>query len=112
MRGEGYTRDISSGGIFVVTRDRLPSGTAVEMEVTLPSLTENRSGVFLRTLGRVVRLDETGFAAAADIEFRVQFAGGFSSASAVGARGGNGKCKAGSRRNQAMQMRLVPRFWM
>lgn len=73
IRGEGHTRDISPSGVFVLTSDRLPSGTAVKLEVVLPSLREKRSGASLRTQGHVVRSEEIGFAAVADMGFRMQF---------------------------------------
>jgi hypothetical protein len=72
IRGEGYTRDISPSGVFVLTSDRLPSGTAVKLEVALPSLRQEPSGAFLRTHAHVVRSEELGFAAVADMGFRMQ----------------------------------------
>jgi hypothetical protein len=75
MRGEGYTRDISSTGVYVLTGERLPSGTAVKLDVTLPSLRGRRSGASLRTQGHVVRSEEVGFAASAEMGFRMQLPG-------------------------------------
>jgi hypothetical protein len=72
MRGEGYTRDISSIGVYVLTGERLPSGAVVKLEVTLPSLRGQSSGACLRTHGHVVRSEDVGFAAAADMGFRMQ----------------------------------------
>jgi hypothetical protein len=72
MRGEGYTRDISSIGVFVLTDDRLPPGTVVKLEVALPSLRGQRSGACLRTQGHVVRSEEVGFAATANMGFRMR----------------------------------------
>jgi hypothetical protein len=72
MRGEGYTRDISPSGVYVLTSDRLPSGAVLELEVALPSLRGQRTGAYLRTHGHVVRSEEVGFAAAADMGFRMQ----------------------------------------
>lgn len=73
MRGEGYTRDISSSSVYVLTTDRLPSGSVVKLEVALPSLLGQGSGACLGTQGHVVRCEEVGFAAAADMGFRMQF---------------------------------------
>jgi hypothetical protein len=73
MRSEGYTRDISQSGVFVLTRDRLPPGTVVKLEVTLPSLRGQGLGACLRSQGDVVRSEEVGFAAAANLGFRMQF---------------------------------------
>ena len=72
MRGEGFTRDISPTGVYVLTGERLPSGVVVKLEVSLPSLRERRSGACLRTHGHVVRAEELGFAAAAEMGFRMQ----------------------------------------
>jgi hypothetical protein len=70
--GEGHTRDISPVGVFVVTHDRLPAGTPVLLEVSLPSPHERRSGVRLQTHGKVIRTEEKGFAAVADMGFAIQ----------------------------------------
>jgi hypothetical protein len=73
IRGQGYTRDISPTGVFVLTTDSLSSGAVVNLEITLPSLRGQRSGACLRTIGHVVRSEELGFAAVADLGFRMQF---------------------------------------
>ena len=73
IKSEGYTRDISSSGVFVLTSDRLLSGTAVKLEVSLPAPRETSSSATLMSQGRVVRSEETGFAAAADTGFRMRF---------------------------------------
>jgi hypothetical protein len=112
MRGEGYTRDISPAGVFVLTSDRLSSGTPVKLEVILPSLNEKRSGASLRTQGHVVRSEEIGFAAVADMGFRMRFPEGSSSADSVGNRDGNGKFEESSKRDEALAMVPVSRFWM
>jgi len=96
IQGKGYTRDISPAGVFVLTSDRLPADTTVNLEVTLPSLHQNRRGVSLRTQGRVVRLEEVGFAAAAEVGFRMWFPEGSSSTNSLGKRRGNGKFEAGT----------------
>jgi hypothetical protein len=116
-RGEGYTRDISSSGVFVLTSDRLPSGTAVRLEVALPSLREKTSGTSLQTQGHVVRSEEIGFAAAADVGFRMRFPQGASTERVLSKGRGNGRFDVNSedarvedpttgRRNTAS------RFWM
>ena len=71
--GGGYTRDISPSGVFVVTSERLPGGAEVQLEVALPSLRGERSGACLRTHGHVVRSEQPGFAAAAEMGFRMRF---------------------------------------
>ena len=76
-RGEAYTRDISCSGVFILTSDRLPSGTPVKLEIVLPSLHEKVPGASLQTQGDVVRSEESGFAAVADMGFRIQFSQDF-----------------------------------
>jgi len=73
IRGEGYTRDISPTGVYVVTTDPVLTGSIVRLEVSLPSLREKSSGAFLRTSGHVVRSEHDGFAAVADMGFKMQF---------------------------------------
>ena len=89
MRGEGYTRDISSTGVYVLTGERLPSGATVKLEVSLPSLRGRRSGACLRTQGHVVRSEEVGFAASAEMAFRMQLPGRSSDDLLVGGNGGS-----------------------
>jgi len=72
-RGEGFTRDISPSGVFVVTGARLPLGTTVKLEVALPTPRKEASGASLRTRGHVVRSEQLGFAAVAEMGFRMQF---------------------------------------
>jgi hypothetical protein len=72
MRGEGYTRDISPNGVYLLTSDRLPAGAVVKLEVALPSLLGQGSGARLRSSGYVVRSEEVGFAAAANTGFQMQ----------------------------------------
>jgi hypothetical protein len=72
-RAEGYTRDISPAGVFVFTVNQLPLGAIVNLEVSLPSLRGQSSGAFLRTIGHIVRTEVAGFAAVADMGFRMQF---------------------------------------
>jgi len=74
-RGDGYTRDISPAGVFVVTSQPLPVGIALRLEVDLPSLQTEGSGPRLRTNAHVIRAERGGFAAIADTEFRLQLQG-------------------------------------
>src|SRR5579864_430999 len=63
----GFTRDISTGGLFIYSLIPPPLGVTVELEVVLPALEESGHGVRLRSEGRVLRIerkgDPTGFAA-------------------------------------------------
>lgn len=110
MRGLGYTRDISPSGVFVLTNDQLPSGTAVTLEVTLPSLRGQTPGAFLRTVGHVVRRERTGFAAVANMGFRMQVTDSMRNAFSKARVEGSEKNEANSQRCD--QADLVSRFWM
>ena len=57
----------------MLTDERLPLGTTVKLEVTLPSPRNAPSGAFLRTRGHIVRAEQLGFAAVAEMGFRMQF---------------------------------------
>jgi PilZ domain len=63
----GFTRDISTGGLFVDSVIAPPLGVTVELEVMLPALEESGHGVRLRSEGRVLRIERknelSGFAA-------------------------------------------------
>jgi hypothetical protein len=71
--GEGHTRDISVAGVFILTAGLIPEGSVVRMEVTLPPLHAKGQRVRLRTQGRVVRTEDNGFAAIANMGFRMDF---------------------------------------
>jgi hypothetical protein len=49
----------------------LPDGSDVRMEVILPPLASKRRSVRLRTQGFVVRTEPDGFAAVAEMNFRI-----------------------------------------
>jgi hypothetical protein len=70
-RGEGSTRDISSASVYVLTSSILPEGSDVRMEVILPPLESRKPRVRLRTQGFVVRTEPNGFAAVAEMNFRI-----------------------------------------
>jgi hypothetical protein len=89
-QGEGYTRDISPSGVFVLTSDRLPLGTTVKLEVALPSLRKEPSGASLRTRGHVVRSEDLGFAAIAEMGFQMRFPETLSSEQSSGKANGGG----------------------
>jgi len=97
-QGEGHTRDISSYAVFVLTSTRLPLGTSIQLEVSLPSLCNQRSGVCLRTYGKVIRSEEKGFAAVGDMGFRIQFRETRTSGQAVSETGNRGSSRPEARR--------------
>ena len=71
--GEGHTRDISVGGVFILTTSLSPEGSVVRIEVNLPPLRARGQRVRLRTQGRVVRMEGNGFAAMAVMGFGTDF---------------------------------------
>jgi hypothetical protein len=93
IRGEGHTRDISAGGLFVLTGDRLPMEAAVKLEVSLPALREDSSGACLRTHGQVVHSEDVGFGAVANMGFQMQLSESQRSGYSVGKSRGNGEAK-------------------
>jgi hypothetical protein len=110
IRGLGYTRDISPSGVFVLTNDLVPSGTAVTLEVALPSLRGQTPGAFLRTVGHVVRRERAGFAAVADMGFRMQVTD--SMRNAFSKSGVESRAKNEANGQQYDQADPVSRFWM
>ena len=105
MQGEGYTRDISSAGVFVITDHRLPSGTMLKLEVALPSPRGQRSGAHLRTQGQV------GFAAAANMGFRMQLSEMHSSEQSFSRGNGGTTHEAHSKETKPKFVFLVPRSY-
>lgn len=55
----GFTRDISSEGLFVVSSSLPPVGTAITLEVSLPAIEFDTPGLDLRFEGVVVRSEES-----------------------------------------------------
>lgn len=76
----------------------MPSGTAVKLDVALPSLRGHRSGALLHTVGHVVRSEESGFAAAADMGFRMQMPESLTDSVERAVSNANGKNEAHGRR--------------
>jgi hypothetical protein len=73
IRSHGYTKNISASSVFVTTAEQLAKGTVVELEINLPSLkARDKAGPCLQTVGHVVRSEAAGFAAVADIAFRME----------------------------------------
>ncbi len=70
------TRDISSGGAFVLTDARLPLGIGVRVEITirpgvLPGREFHRKAV-VKLRGRVIRVEKDGVAIRFERGFRMQ----------------------------------------
>jgi hypothetical protein len=58
ISGAGLTRDISSGGLVFATEAQLPTGSAIELWLTWPTI-DAMTEVELRVVGRVVRSTPT-----------------------------------------------------
>ena len=58
------TRDVSSSGAYFLTRDPLPTGTCVSLEMALKPESGRRPSVFsqMKTRGSVVRAEPAGMA--------------------------------------------------
>ena len=100
-----------------MTSHRLPTGTALKLEVELPSLREQSSGASLRTQGHVVRCEEIGFAAVADMGFRMKFPESSSVEGSFAKSRGNGKFDAdgeetGAQSAAGSRVHSTSRFWM
>jgi len=65
--GNGQTRDCSISGAFVISPNRLPIGSILQMEFSLPRLLAAGPGALLKTRGRVVRVEPEGFAVLAEM---------------------------------------------
>ena len=68
------TRDVSAGGAFLNTRESIPEGTQVKLELTasnerLRKLTGAHS--LIKVQGKVVRSDPTGIAISFDRSYRI-----------------------------------------
>jgi len=54
---QGKTRDISTRGLYFVVDQKLESGSQLDITLTLPTEVTHGSEVFVRALGRVVRVE-------------------------------------------------------
>ena len=60
--GNGQTRDCSISGAFVVSPNKLPIGSILQIEFSLPRLLAAGPGALLKTQACVVRVEPEGFA--------------------------------------------------
>jgi hypothetical protein len=95
--------------VYVLTSDRLPSGAVLKLEVALPSLRGQRTGAYLRTQGHVVRSEEVGFAAAAEMGFRMQLSKTTSSEQSFSKSKGDGTHEADSKETKHKFLYFIPR---
>jgi len=56
-RARGYTRDLSPGGMFLITPRMPPVGSSVGMDAYLPPLSEAAGSWRIVSQGRVVRVE-------------------------------------------------------
>lgn len=54
---QGKTRDISTRGLYFVVERNLESGSQLDITLTLPAEVTQGSEVFVRALGKVVRVE-------------------------------------------------------
>jgi len=55
---QGKTRDVSTRGLYFVIDQNVDSGSEVDLTLTLPSEVTRGSEVFVRALGKVVRVEQ------------------------------------------------------
>ena len=56
----GQTRDISTRGLYFVIDQDLEAGSEIDITLTLPAEVTHSSEVFVRALGKVVRVERRG----------------------------------------------------
>jgi hypothetical protein len=61
--GVGYTKNISSHGVFIASRCDVPLGTHVEVSIDWPAFLDGTIQLQLVSVGKVVRCEKSGFAA-------------------------------------------------
>jgi c-di-GMP-binding flagellar brake protein YcgR len=54
---QGKTRDISTRGLYFVVEQNLEAGSELDLTLTLPAEVTHGSEVFVRALGKVVRVE-------------------------------------------------------
>ena len=59
-KGKGFTRDISAGGLFLVTRNQVPVGANIQFEVFLPPISRDTSPLRMEGKADVVRVEPMG----------------------------------------------------
>jgi len=57
VKQAGNTRDISTRGLYFVIEQDLEAGSELDITLTLPAEITHGSAVFLRALGKVVRVE-------------------------------------------------------
>ncbi len=55
----GKTRDISTRGVYFVVGNQLTAGAELDLTMTLPAEVTGGTEVFIRAIGKVVRVEKT-----------------------------------------------------
>jgi hypothetical protein len=58
IQQQGTTRDISTRGVYLVLDRAVSRDTDVDLTMVLPTGTSGNAGVFVRAVGKVVRVEE------------------------------------------------------
>lgn len=56
---DGKTRDISTRGVYFTIEDNLTAGAELDLTMTLPAEVTGGTEVFIRAIGKVVRVEKT-----------------------------------------------------
>ena len=59
MPRSGRTRDISTHGVYLLVDNELSSGAELDLTMTLPAEVTGGTEVFIRAIGKVVRIEKT-----------------------------------------------------
>lgn len=72
QQGGGFTRDISTCGVFVLCEAPPPEAVGIALEILLPPFAADTPGLRLKGKGEVVRAEQTqpmcGFAVVSDLD--------------------------------------------
>lgn len=56
---DGKTRDISTRGVYFIVENNLTAGSELDLTMTLPAEVTGGTEVFIRAIGKVVRVEKT-----------------------------------------------------
>lgn len=56
---DGKTRDISTRGVYFIVENNLTAGAELDLTMTLPAEVTGGTEVFIRAIGKVVRVEKT-----------------------------------------------------
>lgn len=58
IQHQGLTRDVSTRGVYLVLDRAVTRGTEVDLSMVLPTELSSGAGVFVRAVGKVIRVEE------------------------------------------------------